>query len=149
MKQRAILPPTFFNSAAIVSIVLHFALPVWRFTQYPLNLLGIIPIVFGGVLNIWADQIFKKANTTVKPFEKPSALIVSGPFRGFRHPMYLGMLAILIGISIICGSVMSLVGPASFWIIIRIRFIPPEEQSMLETFGEEYKEYQKRVLSWM
>jgi protein-S-isoprenylcysteine O-methyltransferase Ste14 len=87
MKQRPILPPTYFNLAVLVSIALHFAMPIATVIPYPLSLLGIDLIVFGGVLNIWADQSFKKRRTTVKPFEKPSALIVDGPFRVFRHPM--------------------------------------------------------------
>ncbi len=149
MKKKAILPPTFFMTAATVSIAFHFAMPVVTFVDYPFNLLGIVPIVFGSVLNLWADQIFKKASTTVKPFEKPSVLIVDGPFRWCRHPMYLGMLAILLGISIICGSLASFIGSIAFWIIVRIRFVPVEEQSMMETFGDEYREYKQRVHIWM
>ena len=149
MKPQKVLPPTFFMGAAVVSVAVHFSLPGIAFVHYPVNLLGVIPIVVGGVLNIWADQIFKNAKTTVKPFEKPSALIVKGPFRMFRHPMYFGMLFILLGISIICGSVMSLIGSIGFWIIIRIRFIPVEEQSMLDAFGSEYRDFTKRVLPWM
>jgi protein-S-isoprenylcysteine O-methyltransferase Ste14 len=149
MNKRPILPPTVFNLAALLTIALHFVLPVWRFVHYPLNLIGLAPIVFGGVLNLWADQIFKKANTTVKPFVNPSALIVSGPFRAFRHPMYVGMLAILFGIAIVCGSVTSLAGPIAFWIVMRVRFIPAEEQSMMTMFGDDYRQYKKKVLSWM
>jgi len=149
MKQKAILPPTFFMTAAIVSIAFHFVMPVVIFIYYPFNLLGIVPIVFGSVLNLWADHIFKKASTTVKPFEKPSVLIVDGPFRWCRHPMYLGMLTILLGISILCGSITSFIGSIAFWVIIRIRFVPLEEQSMMEAFGNEYRKYERRVHSWM
>jgi protein-S-isoprenylcysteine O-methyltransferase Ste14 len=147
MKQ--VLPPTFFIGAAVISVVVHFSLPGIVFVHYPVSLLGVIMIVIGGVLNIWADQIFKKVKTTVKPHDKPSALIVEGPFRMFRHPMYFGMLIILLGISFICGSVMSLIGPIGFWIVIRIRFIPAEEHAMFDAFGSEYGHYKRRVLAWM
>jgi len=149
MKQRPILPPTYFNLAVLVSIALHFAMPITTFIPYPLSLLGIVLIVFGGVLNIWADQSFKKAETTVKPFEKPSALIVDGPFRLLRHPMYFGMLVILFGISVICGSLTSFLGAIGFWIVIRIRFIPMEERAMIDSFGREYEEYRQKVFCWM
>jgi hypothetical protein len=52
MNKRPILPPTVFNLAALLTIALHFVLPVWRFVHYPLNLNGLAPIVFGGVLNL-------------------------------------------------------------------------------------------------
>jgi hypothetical protein len=56
MEQRPILPPTFLNAAALLTIALHFILPVWRFVHYPLNQIGLAPIVFGGVLNLWAEE---------------------------------------------------------------------------------------------
>ncbi len=149
MKQRPILPPTYFTLAVLVSIVLHFAMPIVILIPFPLSLLGIALIVFGGVLNIWADQAFKKAATTVKPFEQPSAFIVDGPFRVFRHPMYFGMLVILFGISAICGSLTSFLGAVGFWIVIRIGFIPMEERSMMETFGREYELYKNKTPCWM
>jgi len=56
----------------ILAIALHLILPVRRFAHFPFGLIGIVPIVVGGVLNLWADHIFKRADTTVKPFVSPS-----------------------------------------------------------------------------
>jgi protein-S-isoprenylcysteine O-methyltransferase Ste14 len=149
MTHKPILPPRFFVAAAIVSIVLHVAFPVVSLISYPFTLIGIIPIAFGSVLNLWADQLFKKRSTTVKPFERPTALVVEGPFAWSRHPMYLGMVAILVGISILCGSLTSFFGPLAFWIIVRSRFVRAEEQSMTEVFGTQYDDYRRRVHSWI
>ena len=149
MTIKPILPPAVFYASGIVSLVLHIVLPGVTLIHYPFTLLGIVFILFGGVLNIWADQIFKKEGTTVKPFETPSALIVNGPFRIFRHPMYIGMLSILVGISVICGSVSSVAGCIIFWVIMRVQFIPVEEKSMEEAFGSKYEEYKKRSFNWI
>ncbi|MDD5173200.1 MAG: methyltransferase, partial [Patescibacteria group bacterium] len=70
-------------------------------------------------MNIWTDNIFKKGKTTVKPHEKPSTLIVSGPFRLSRHPMYLGMAAILFGVSILLGSLTLFIFPIIFGILMQ------------------------------
>jgi protein-S-isoprenylcysteine O-methyltransferase Ste14 len=149
MKNKPILPPTYFYSALIISLILNFVLPVFKFIPFPYNLFGIVLIIFGTALNLMADKIFKKANTTVKPFQEPSALLTRGPFSWCRHPMYLGMIAILFGVSIICGSLTSFTGPLIFWIVIRIKFIGAEEQSMLDAFGEEYSGYKSKVGSWI
>jgi protein-S-isoprenylcysteine O-methyltransferase Ste14 len=149
MTRKPILPPTFFWAAAILSLALHFAVPVLLFIVYPVTLVGLVPIAFGAILNLWADQLFKKQHTTVKPFEQPTALIIEGPFAWSRHPMYLGMVAILLGISLICGSLASFVGPIGFWLVVRHRFIQAEEQSMTEVFGEQYKHYKSKVRSWV
>jgi protein-S-isoprenylcysteine O-methyltransferase Ste14 len=63
--------------------------------------------------------------------------------------MYLGMVAFLVGISLICGSLTSFIGPLIFWLIIRLRFIQAEERSMSEAFGEQYDAYKSRVRSWI
>jgi protein-S-isoprenylcysteine O-methyltransferase Ste14 len=149
MQKKPILPPTFFWMATIVSLLLHLFLPILIFIRYPWTLLGFVLIIFGAVLNIWADQIFKRRKTTVKPFEQPAVLVTDGPFAWSRHPMYLGMVAIVFGISIICGSLSSFIGPILFWVIVRIRFIPAEEKSLAEVFGEEYDAYKKKIRSWM
>ena len=149
MKNRPILPPTYFYSALIISLILNFVFPVLKFISFPINLFGIVIILFGAVLNCRTDKIFKEANTTVKPFQEPTALLTHGPFGWCRHPMYLGMIAILFGVSIICGSLTSFAGPVIFWIVVRIKFIGAEEQSMLYTFGEEYSGYKSKVRSWI
>jgi len=147
--QRPILPPTYFNACLIVSLVLHFVVPVVSVVRFPFSLVGLLLIAFGAVLNIWADQLFKRWNTTVKPFERATAMLLEGPFAWSRHPMYLGMVAILLGISLLCGSLSSFLGPIGFWLIIRLRFIPAEEQAMIETFGDDYNRYKNRVHSWI
>jgi protein-S-isoprenylcysteine O-methyltransferase Ste14 len=149
MRKQPILPPTYFNIALLLSLGLHFIVPVSTIIRFPLSLTGLLLIVFGGVLNLWADRLFKRVNTTVKPFQRPSALVTEGPFAWCRHPMYLGMVAILLGVSVICGSVASFVGPISFWIVSRWRFIPAEEQSMIDTFGDAYRLYRAEVRNWM
>jgi len=135
--------------ALILSLVLHFVVPVVSIVSFPFNLIGLLPIVFGGVINIWADQLFNKHNTTVKPFERASVLFLEGPFAWSRHPMYLEMVAVLSGTSLLCGSLTCFFGPIGFWLIIRLRFIPVEERCMLETFGDRYGQYKSRVRSWI
>jgi len=149
MTEKSILPPTYFFAALVVSLALHFLVRSVIFISFPFNLIGIVLIAFGAVLNIWADQVFKKRGTTVKPYEKPSVFVAEGPFSWCRHPMYLGMLAILVGVSIICGSVISFLGPLCFWSIVHLRFEPIEERSMLDAFGDQYMQYKNKVHSWI
>jgi len=149
MNRKPILPPTYFWIAVLISLLFHFVYPVTVLFNSGWLPLGVFLILMGGVLNIWADQLFKKRSTTVKPFERPAVLVTQGPFAWLRHPMYFGMLAILLGLSMIWGSLTSLVGPIGFWLVIRLRFIPAEERSMAEVFGDQYSHYKKRVFSWM
>ena len=144
-----ILPPTYFLIFLGLIIGSHFIFPITKIIPSPYNWLGIVLIVFGGVINLWTDNIFKKEKTTVKPYEKPSVLIVSGPFRFGRHPMYLGMAAILFGVAVLLESLMSFIFPIIFVILMQILFIPTEEKNLEIAFGQRYLDYKKKVRRWI
>jgi protein-S-isoprenylcysteine O-methyltransferase Ste14 len=149
MNKKKILPPTIFWISLVLSIGLHFILPIKKFITAPYNYIGILPICAGVFLNLWTDRLFKNKHTTVKPFEKSSYLIEEGPFVFSRNPMYLGMTMILLGTSITLGSVIPFIITVVFHFVISLSFILPEEQSLEETFGQDFIEYKKRVRRWL
>jgi protein-S-isoprenylcysteine O-methyltransferase Ste14 len=144
-----IMPPTVFLIFLLAQIGVHFVVPVMKVVTAPYRYLGIVPIVFGIVLNIWADALFKKKATTVKPYEDPSKLEVLGPFRISRHPMYLGMAAILFGSAVALGSLTSFVFPIAYVIITELMFIRFEERNLERIFSKEYIEYKRKVRRWI
>ena len=115
----------------------------------PFNYLGFILVVVGAGLNIWADALLKKEKTTVKPHEMPTTLLVSGPFKVSRHPMYLGMFIILLGLSLYLGSLITLVCPILFFFLMERLFIPVEEKNLEMSFGAEYHKYRAKVHRWI
>jgi len=146
---KKIMPPTYFIVLLFSSIGLHFLFPVMRLISLPYNYLGILIIIFGIILNLWTDSLFKKRQTTVKPHEMPNFFISSGPFRISRHPMYLGMILILLGVAVFLGSLISFVFPIIFVMIIEKLFIPMEEKNLEKEFGDKYIAYKKRVRKWI
>jgi len=147
MKTR-LQPPPYFLASLVVLIGLHFAFPP-RLIVSPYRYLGAILIVFGVFLNLWTDSLFKKHKTTVKPYETPTFLEVSGPFRISRHPMYLGMVSILLGIAVALGSLVPMIVPILFVIVTEVMFIPFEEENLERTFKEAYLDYKKKVRRWV
>jgi len=115
----------------------------------PWNLIGLIPLFFGLWINLSADRAFKKAETTVKPFEESNALIQDGVFRWSRNPMYLGFVAILLGISVILRSLSPYIAVVVFVVLIDLMFIRVEEQMLEEKFGDGWKRYRSGVRKWM
>lgn len=149
MKPKKPIPPLWFLALLLLSIGLGMYLPVLKFLHYPFSLFGVAPIAVGAVLDLWADSLFKKNNTTVKPHLKPSTLITSGVFRVSRNPMYLGMVLILAGTSTCVGSVTAFISPVLFFLISELDFIPWEESVMEDAFGQPYLEYKKQVGRWL
>jgi protein-S-isoprenylcysteine O-methyltransferase Ste14 len=130
-------------------VALRLLLPLVRLIHPPYIYLGILPLLVGVLVNIWCSSMFEREKTTVKPFQEPSRLIVAGPYRFSRHPMYLGMVLALAGLAILLGTLLAmLVAPVFAW-LMESRFIGAEEKSMEETFGDAYLEYKARVRRWI
>jgi protein-S-isoprenylcysteine O-methyltransferase Ste14 len=147
--QKSILPPTYFFVLLGLSVVTIFLIPVFRVDYFPGNLFGILLIISGLTINIWADHLFKIRQTTVLPHEKPTRLTVDGPFKISRHPMYLGMAALLLGIAILSQALIAFLFPVLFIIIIERKFIPIEETNLRQVFGAEYAQYRAQVRRWL
>jgi len=128
MKTKRVLPPVYFFISIAAMALLNFFGPVFDFARYPWNLLGLVPMWIGIALNLIADAAFKKAQTTVKPFEISTALITTGVFGISRNPMYLGMVLILIGIAILMGSLSPLIVIVFFTALMELIFVRAEEK---------------------
>jgi len=128
---------------------LHFFLPERRWLSPPATYAGGLVILVGIVLLVVSSKLFERTGTTIKPFEESSALVVDGPFRLSRHPMYLGMVVVLLGCATLLGTVWPLlVIPVFVWLITS-RFIVHEERMMEQVFGDEYRAYRERTRRWI
>lgn len=146
---RGLLPPALLLISILLMIGVHFVFPWVQLFRVPWRLFGAVPVAFGMLLDIWADQLFKRAGTAVRPFEPSIALVLAGPFRFSRNPMYFGMVLVLAGIAIGLGSATPwLVVPLFVWLVTE-RFIVPEERMLEATFGQQYYEYKAKVRRWV
>jgi len=149
MKPITITPPVYLFLSIAIMVLVHFLLPGTKILAFPWNLLGLISLTLGIVLNLVADRSFKNHETTVKPVEESTALITTGAFRLSRHPMYLGFVLVLFGIGLLMGSLMPYVVVLVFAIFMDMIFIRFEEKKLEQTFGEAWLEYKKKVRRWV
>jgi protein-S-isoprenylcysteine O-methyltransferase Ste14 len=108
-----------------------------------------LPLVIGIALNVAADRQFKHHQTTVKPFERSSALVTAFPFSLSRNPMYVGITLMLAGVALLLGTVSPLLPVAAFAILMDIHFVRMEERMLAEAFGSEWDNYRARVRRWL
>lgn len=72
------------------------------------------------------------------------ALLNHGPYERVRHPFYSGFLALALGL-VLLYPVFETVLLAIFSVGGILFFIPREEEFLLEQYGEDYREYMKKV----
>lgn len=149
VERKRLLPPTYLLTSIVTMVVLRFLLPMRLIVTFPWTLLGLAPAALGVVLNLVADQAFKKNQTTVKPFEKSTSLLVDGAYAISRNPMYLGFTLILLGIAVFLGAITPFVVVPVFAGLMEFAFIRVEESTMEETFGQAWHVYKTKVRRWI
>jgi len=149
MKIKWPMPPTLLCMAVAAMVALHALGPVMRLIPWPWRWAGVLPLIAGVIWNIWADQLFKRHQTTVKPHLAPTSMVSSGPFAISRNPMYLGMIAITTGTAALLGSLTPMIVPVVFAAILAVKFVPMEERSMERTFGDVWRQYRQCVRRWL
>ena len=94
------------------------------------NIFGSFMIISGLIIILSAIILFKKYQTTITPLNPSDAtkLITDGIYKFSRNPMYLGLLLVLLGISIMLNPIGGLFLIPLFILYLNLFHIMPEEK---------------------
>lgn len=110
---------------------------------------GAVLIVASLILIGWSALWFKRKHTSIEPHDQPKALIVEGPYRLSRNPIYLALLAIALGYALRQDAIWAFLPVAGlFWVLDR-RFASVEETRLRQAFGPEADAYIAQTRRWM
>ena len=108
---------------------------------------GFILYLTGFILMAWAlsalNTNYQLGGTTPRAGDD---LILTGPYRIVRHPMYAAVLGIALGLACLTQSLACHIIFLIYLVLI-IFLIPAEEDGLRQTYGEQYAAYQKKVKS--
>jgi len=85
---------------------------------------------------------------TPAPFDPPRTLVVRGPYRLIRNPMYAGAWLYLVGFGLFYQSVGAAVYAVVFLVVTHLFVAFYEEPTLRRTFGSDYDEYCRGVGRW-
>ena len=135
--------------------IVAFAVPLWLgFSDSAREGRGLWspgwPSVLGGVaLLLWCVREFYVAGRgTLAPWEPPRQLVTSGPYRFSRNPMYIAVIAVLLGWAALFRSRTLLIYAVAVATAVHLRVVLAEEPWARRTFGAEWEDYQARVPRW-
>lgn len=105
---------------------------------------GVVLMVLGFGFAVWARFVLGRNWSGMVTVKEDHTLITGGPYAWVRHPIYTGVLLALLGTAFALGTILNLVEVpvVAFALWLKLR---TEEKFMLETFGEQYTAYGRRV----
>ncbi len=141
-------PPVILLLFALAMFALDRWLPIAQLVPGPLRPVGFLVMAAGLAFIVYCRALFMRHHTPIKPFEISNALILVGPYRYTRNPIYLAMVLSLLGVAWALGSLSPLALVPIFAWILASRFIVREEAMLRARFGAEYDAYCRTVGRW-
>ena len=111
---------------------------------------GIVVGLVGGALALWCIVTFAFVGRgTPAPFDPPRKLVVQGPYRYVRNPMYLGAALALCGAAVFYRSILLFGYAVLFLVATHVFVVWYEEPTLARLFGAEYESYRAQVGRWL
>jgi protein-S-isoprenylcysteine O-methyltransferase Ste14 len=114
------------------------------------NAAGLILLIPGIIVLLWCVREFYTAGRgTLAPWSPPRSLVVSGPYRVSRNPMYVGVLLILCAWAVGYRSVALAIYAAALAIAFHLRVVYFEEPWLARTHPDVWPGYRATVPRWV
>lgn len=145
-----ILPPLVFVGSIALGVLLQLAVRVPPVADGGLRAPPGLALVALGVAAVaWAIGWMRRTHQDPDPRKPTPELIVGGPFRFSRNPIYVGLALIQTGIGVALGNLWILLLLVPTLAVLRRGVIEKEEAYLERKFGESYVRYRASVRRWL
>src|SRR5476651_1482168 len=111
---------------------------------------GLIVAGTGAAIALWCILAFATLGEgTPLPLDPPRRLVVRGPYRFVRNPMYVGAVLVLAGAALVHQSIGLLCYTALFGHVMYGFVVIYEEPTLQQSFGSDYQTYCGQVGRWL
>jgi protein-S-isoprenylcysteine O-methyltransferase Ste14 len=148
VKRKKEIPITAFPLILLLWLIVKYIpksyLSLITYENIWLKILGSILLIIFTIFTIWSRIVLGKMWSGSAQIKENHKLRTEGPYNITRHPIYTGLLGMLLGTTLIFGFGYSFIILIYVLIGFKVK-INNEEKLLIETFGEEYKDFQKRT----
>ncbi len=144
-------PPLYPLVAVLAGVVLQRAWPVHLDLPAPARYWVGGTVIVAALLGLGLGSVilFRKSGQSELPWKPTPEILVDGPFRFTRNPMYLQMVLVCLGLAVVLSNAwIVLLTPVAAALIHRFAIVP-EEEYLERKFGEEYLRYRRSVRRWI
>ncbi|HET6232459.1 MAG TPA: isoprenylcysteine carboxylmethyltransferase family protein [Longimicrobiaceae bacterium] len=112
--------------------------------------IGGLVLALGMVLLIDAFARFAlEGRGTPAPVAPTERLVVTGPYRFVRNPMYVAVVSLILGQGLLLGQTRVLVYGALVWLLMHLFVLAYEEPTLRASFPDDYAAFTRHVPRWL
>ncbi len=143
-------PPVWALAHVLIATAVSYLAGWPRIPDLPFPPLAIALVIVGISWSASAAAFFLRAGAVFNPTaETNPSLVITGPYRFTRNPMYLGLVLVALGIAFWVGAWPMFLAPLATFATTNWVHIPFEEQRMRQQFGREFDAYADKVRRWI
>jgi protein-S-isoprenylcysteine O-methyltransferase Ste14 len=144
-------PPLVFLSCILLGVAFEYVVvpapaPVGRVIS---AIGGLLLLMVGLGFIASARILFKRTGQSPVPWKPSPALILKGPYRFTRNPMYLGVTLFELGLGLALNNLWISLFAVPALVTVHFIAVLPEERYLSEKFGESYKLYLAQVRRYL
>jgi protein-S-isoprenylcysteine O-methyltransferase Ste14 len=141
-------PPLLYAGAFVIGSLCQWMAPMPILPVAVALWAGLAVLLCGAALAAWSRRTLE-AKTNIHPSLPATALVVTGPFRLSRNPMYLARTLLYVGLALLANAlwVLSLLVP--LLVVMHYGVITREERYLEVKFGDAYRRYRAGVRRWI
>ena len=145
----------FLVAPCVLAGLIPWSMTRWEFRPAFFGLegarsVGVLLILAGlpGLVDSFARFALQGLGTPA-PVAPTKNLVVTGLYRHVRNPIYVAVVAIILGQAMLFGDWHLIVYGALLWLAFHLFVVAYEEPTLEQTFGEEYEAFRANVPRWI
>ena len=144
-------PPLVFLGAIVLGVIVQRkAVPLSLVFARGLRLAAAVLILACGVSLVASARIlFKRTGQNPIPWKPTPELILQGPYRFTRNPMYVGVTLFVIGLGLAVNNLWISLFAAPALLVVHFIAVLPEERYLAAKFGESYRSFLAQVRRYL
>ncbi len=144
-----------FLFAVVLGLIFDIWIPAQIFSSTTFQYIGILMLIIGPALIYWAQHT---SSCSKKKMEEASDQVASpklerdfenGPYKYTRNPTHIGLGIMTLGLAFLLNSLFSVIFVVVASAVTKFIFLPKEEAVLEERYGEPYRDYKKKVNTWV
>ncbi len=143
------LPPVLYAGTLALALLLHLIVPQRLLSRTPAWVLGSLLVGVAIVIMASGVRAMARARTEMDVRKPTTAIVVDGPFRYTRNPLYVSLTLLYLGIGALVNTLWPLLLLPILLVVMQRGVIEREERYLERKFGDGYLRYRSRVRRWI